>query len=42
VEEGRRWGLRGLEGEVRERLAHERCLADARGGDATTRCDTGS
>lgn len=35
VEEGRRWGLRGLEDAVRARLARERCLADARdGGDA--------
>ncbi|MBB6598803.1 sulfur transferase domain-containing protein [Luteimonas sp. MC1825] len=41
VEEGRRWGLRGLEGEVRARLARERCLADARGSDGAPRCDTG-
>lgn len=38
VAEGRRWGLRGLEGEVRDRLAHERCLADARDSGAVARC----
>ncbi|MGY0650380.1 beta-lactamase hydrolase domain-containing protein [Luteimonas sp. A537] len=42
VEEGRRWGLRGLEGEVRGHLARERCLADARGSDGAARCDGGS
>ena len=39
VEEGRRWGLRGLEGEVRGRLARERCVADARDADGAARCD---
>jgi len=39
VEEGRRWGLRGLEGEVRGRLARERCLARARDSGGTARCD---
>ncbi|PJJ99520.1 hypothetical protein CO641_06175 [Lysobacteraceae bacterium NML91-0213] len=39
VEEGRRWGLRGLEGEVRGRLARERCLADAGGAADAARCD---
>ncbi|MCK9489462.1 MAG: sulfur transferase domain-containing protein [Xanthomonadales bacterium] len=38
VAEGRRWGLGGLEGAVRERLAHERCLADARDSGAVARC----
>src|SRR5690606_39211066 len=37
VEEGRRWGLGGLEGEVRQRIARERCLADA-GGNGASRC----
>lgn len=41
VAEGRRWGLRGLEGEVRERLQRERCLATARGEEALARCATG-
>ncbi|TKS53576.1 hypothetical protein E4582_01475 [Luteimonas yindakuii] len=39
VEEGRRWGLRGLEGEVRGRLARERCVADAGDADSAARCD---
>lgn len=39
VEEGRRWGLRGLEGEVRGRLARERCSTDARDAGAAVRCD---
>lgn len=39
VEEGRRWGLRGLEAEVRGRLARERCLADAGDADGAARCD---
>src|SRR5690606_6890957 len=34
IAEGHRWGLRSLEGEVRARLAHERCLASAQGQDA--------
>ena len=42
VEEGRRWGLRGLEGQVRERLARERCLAGARDDAGLARCDSGS
>lgn len=42
VAEGQRWGLRGLEGAVRERLAHERCLADARASGAVPRCDADS
>ena len=29
VAEGRRWGLAGLEGEVRERIASPRCVASA-------------
>jgi len=41
VGEGRRWGLRGLEGEVRERLARERCLAGAPSVDVMERCATG-
>lgn len=42
VEEGRRWGLRGLEGEVRKRLDRQRCLALAADADAQARCGTGS
>lgn len=41
VAEGRRWGLRGLEGEVRGRLQRERCLATARGDEALARCAAG-
>ena len=41
LEEGRRWGLRGLEDEVRERLDRERCLALAQSGDAQARCAAG-
>ena len=41
IAEGRRWGLRSLEGEVRTRLARERCLADARDPDAIARCAAG-
>jgi uncharacterized protein (TIGR01244 family) len=41
VAEGKRWGLRGLEGEVRERLQRERCLATARGDEALARCAAG-
>lgn len=41
VAEGRRWGLRGLEDEVRARLARERCLASASGGEALARCAIG-
>src|SRR5690606_5079550 len=33
IAEGRRWGLRSLEGEVRTQLARERCLASAQGQD---------
>ncbi|WP_234446590.1 sulfur transferase domain-containing protein [Luteimonas sp. MC1750] len=39
VEEGRRWGLGGLEGEVRQRIARERCLADAGDADGGPRCN---
>lgn len=41
VAEGRRWGLRGLEDEVRGRMARERCLADARDATGAARCDAG-
>ena len=41
VAEGKRWGLRGLEGEVRERLERERCLALAQEGDALAQCGAG-
>ncbi len=42
VAEGRRWGLRGLEDEVRGRMARERCLAGARDATGASRCDAGS
>lgn len=42
VAEGRRWGLRGLEDEVRGRMARERCLADARDATGAARCGAGS
>ena len=38
IAEGRRWGLRSLESEVRTRLAHERCLASTQGQDHTEAC----
>ncbi|MDH7451856.1 sulfur transferase domain-containing protein [Luteimonas composti] len=38
IAEGRRWGLRSLESEVRKRLALERCLASAEGPDRTEAC----
>jgi uncharacterized protein (TIGR01244 family) len=41
VAEGRRWGLRGLEGAVREQLERERCVALAQDGEATARCAAG-
>ena len=41
IAEGRRWGLRSLEGEVREQLAPERCLASAQGQDAIAACAAG-
>ena len=41
IAEGRRWGLRSLEGEVRTRLARERCLASAQDQDAIAQCATG-
>ena len=42
IAEGRRWGLRSLEGEVRARLVRERCLADANEPSAKTACEAGS
>lgn len=33
IAEGRRWGLRGLEAEVRQRLVQDRCSADAEGAE---------
>src|SRR5690606_40391195 len=41
IAEGRRWGLRSLEGEVRTQLERERCLAAARGQDAIVGCEVG-
>src|SRR5690606_35546744 len=41
IAEGHRWGLRSLEGEVRARLAHERCLASAKGQKAIDACAAG-
>src|SRR5690606_8137804 len=41
IAEGRRCGLRSLEGEVRAPLAHERCLASAQGQDAVAACAAG-
>lgn len=41
IAEGRRWGLRSLEGKVREQLARERCLASAQGQDAAAACAAG-
>ena len=41
VAEGRRWGLTGLEGAVRERLARDRCVAAAGDDDAVARCAAG-
>lgn len=41
IAEGRRWGLRSLEGEVRSRLARERCVAAAQGQDAADACAAG-
>ena len=38
IAEGRRWGLRGLEEEVRSRLARERCVAAAQGQGAIEAC----
>lgn len=38
IAEGRRWGLRSLETEVRNRLAHERCVASAKGPDEAAAC----
>ncbi|KAF1686247.1 hypothetical protein B1992_08420 [Pseudoxanthomonas broegbernensis] len=38
IAEGRRWGLRSLEGEVRKRLARERCLASALPSSAIEQC----
>ena len=39
VEEGRRWGLTGLEGEVRQRIARERCVANAGRAKGGAGCD---
>ncbi len=41
IAEGRRWGLRSLEGKVREQLARERCLASAQRQDAAAACAAG-
>ncbi|WP_374012012.1 beta-lactamase hydrolase domain-containing protein [Pseudoxanthomonas koreensis] len=41
IAEGRRWGLRSLEGKVREQLARDRCLALAPGQDAAAACAAG-
>ncbi|MGY1408765.1 beta-lactamase hydrolase domain-containing protein [Luteimonas sp. A611] len=41
IAEGRRWGLRSLEGEVRTRLARERCVASAQGQEALAACAAG-
>ena len=41
IAEGRRWGLRSLEGEVRTRLARERCVASAQSQDAIAACAAG-
>lgn len=38
IAEGRRWGLRSLETEVRNRLARERCVASAKGPDEAAAC----
>ena len=38
IAEGRRWGLRGLEGEVRQRLVRARCLAAAPSRGAAAAC----
>lgn len=36
IAEGRRWGLRGLEAEVRQRLVQDRCSANAQGAEDCT------
>ncbi len=41
IAEGKRWGLRSLEGEVRSRLARDRCVAAAQGQDAIEACAAG-
>ncbi|WP_298574402.1 sulfur transferase domain-containing protein [uncultured Luteimonas sp.] len=41
IAEGQRWGLRSLEGEVRTRLARERCVAAAQGQQAVEACAAG-
>ena len=41
IAEGRRWGLRSLEADVRTRLARERCLASAQGAEANAACAAG-
>ena len=41
IAEGRRWGLRGLEGEVRQRLLRARCLAAAPSQDSAAACAAG-
>ncbi|MGJ4802479.1 beta-lactamase hydrolase domain-containing protein [Luteimonas sp. SDU82] len=41
IAEGRRWGLRSLEGEVRSRLARERCVASAQGQGEIDACVAG-
>src|SRR5690606_2199210 len=38
IAEGRRWGLRSLETEVRSSLARERCVASANGQDEAAAC----